>query len=112
MELSDISFNALSRYFNSLTHMGYIKDTNVFKLLVLLYLEEVINNEEFNFITNEDYNIIYNTLYCLSENNCLIDIPISMNSNSLINKTQQDKIRVTEDYIFRVAEFNGIRLAN
>lgn len=68
MDLSNITNEALNRYFNSLSQTGYMNYNNVYYLLILTYIQE-INQEE---LSLEDKNIVRKALDCLYGNSCLI----------------------------------------
>jgi hypothetical protein len=75
-ELIRISNTAIDRYFNTLQKLGYKNYESVNKLLVLLFIEELLDSQEFSFyITEEDYKVITNALACLYGTDCMIDIP-------------------------------------
>lgn len=42
MGVTNDAFNAISRYFHTLSNLGYKKDTEVDKLIVYLFLEEIL----------------------------------------------------------------------
>lgn len=65
----DVS-KALDRYFNKLNIIGYESFCSVNKLLVYIFIEELLNNFR-ECITEEDYNSISKALNCLY-GSCLI----------------------------------------
>lgn len=44
MEITNLSYEALHRYFTRLSQSGYIKYSNVDSLIVLLYIQELVSN--------------------------------------------------------------------
>lgn len=43
MDLTNLSYEALHRYFTRLSQSGYMKYSNVDSLIVLLYIQEIVN---------------------------------------------------------------------
>lgn len=109
-QLTKISESTIEKYFEHLVQLGYVKDSEVNKILVLLFLEEVLYKEFAQFITEEDYKIITDTLYCLFGSNCMIDFPTYNVYDSLIHETKTYLIpRITEDSVLRVCQSGYIR---
>lgn len=112
--VTNIANEALRRYFNALSKLGYKDYNDVAKLLVLLFIEELLTSEFSFYVTEEDYRSITNTLYCIMGNNCLIDPPSYTTYDSLFHDnpnyleyiryriTEDSTIRITEDFDFRV----------
>lgn len=106
-ELINISNTAIDRYFNVLSKFGYKSYDSVFKLILLLHVEELMNSKEFSlYITEDDYRTIEKSLYCLYGNDCLIDFPTYNVYDNLIHEnklklvyllTEDDNLRYTED---------------
>lgn len=100
---------ALDRYFKALEQFGYKKDTDVYKLLVLVFIEEMLSGELRHFITEEDYRVIDKALTCLYGTSCLIPWPVYSSGGGgiagAIDKTTM--LRYTEDTLTRVTE-NGV----
>ena len=44
MEITNLSYEALHRYFTRLSQFGYIEYSNVDSLIVLLYIQELVSN--------------------------------------------------------------------
>lgn len=62
---------SLSRYFNILSKIGYKDYNSVYKLILLIYIQELLNNECIE-PTNNDIRILNNTITCLTNSTCLI----------------------------------------
>lgn len=69
MNLTNLSYEALHRYFTRLSQSGYVKYPNVNSLIVLLYIQEIV--KEFD-LDIEEQAIINKALSCLQGNNCMI----------------------------------------
>jgi hypothetical protein len=66
---------AFTRYFNTLSKLGYMNYSDVNKLLVLSFTEELLTGDLSSFVNEEDYRSITNVIYCISNNTCLLDLP-------------------------------------
>ena len=109
-EITNTAIEALRRYYDSLSKFGYKKYNDVEKIIVLLFLEELLSYNYFGFITEEDYEIIVKSLYCVSKDTCLIDFPSYATYDSLIRDydsglilraTEADNLRLSEKCCFR-----------
>ena len=69
MDLTNLSYEALHRYFTRLSQSGYMKYSNVDSLIVLLYIQEIV--KEFD-LDIEEQTIINKALSCLQGSNCMI----------------------------------------
>lgn len=109
--VTKVTHESLKRYFNSLFKFGYKKYPDVEKLLVLTYIDDLLEYSLFGFMTEEDYNIIIRALNCLGGSACIIDYPSYATYDSLIRK-QNNNItpRIDESGIFRVCEASLMRV--
>ena len=106
--ISKMSNEALSRYFNTLSTLGYKGDQSVFKLLVILFIEELLTGEFSQFVTEDDYRDITKAIYCIIGNSCLVDFPSYTTWDSLFhfdyNQLYHKRYRITEDSVLRKTE--------
>lgn len=110
-KMLEISEEAIIRYFNILSKLGYKKYNDVNKLLILLFMEEFLSGEMSYYITQEDYRIIVNALYCLAGNSCMIDFPIFATYDTLIHSNTREFIpRITEIGVLRNTESDNFRV--
>lgn len=108
-QVTNIALNALKNYFNSLSKLGYKNDKEVGKLLVLLYIEEIVTSG-LNTLTEEEFNVIMNTLNCLASSTCLIEFPSYFVYDDITHDTLNNfSFRITEDSNIRVCEQEVIR---
>lgn len=78
-------YDALNRYFNTLSNTGYVKQSSVEKLFVFSMIEELLCNDFRAYITESDYQYIVQALYCLYGSDCLLPYPdYYKNDNSRI----------------------------
>lgn len=69
IELTNLSYEALQRYFTRLSQSGYMKYSNVDSLIVLLYIQEIVDRYDLDI---EEQNIVNRALSCIQGNNCMI----------------------------------------
>ena len=69
MDLTNLSYEALHRYFTRLSQSGYMKYTNVESLIVLLYIQELVKDYDLDI---EEQTIVDKALSCLQGSNCMI----------------------------------------
>lgn len=100
MEISKEAYEALIKYFNGLTHTGYRPYGEVYQLLALLFIEEILYGEMSMYITEEDYKAITDAMYCLY-GSCLLPYPSYLEGRATIRNNVLDKYRTTETEILR-----------
>ena len=104
------AFVALQDYFNHLEKVGYMRYDNVFRLIVFLYIDEILHAYTLMNITEEDYNIINNTLQCLY-GTCLLPYPEFIKNLPYLNiDSEADKLREVEWDVLRRTEDSRLRI--
>lgn len=73
--MENIVNESLGRYFNALSKFGYKSYADVDKLLILIFIQELLDSDCRSFITEDEYLIIHKALYCLYGSTCLIPYP-------------------------------------
>lgn len=73
--MDEITFEAVNKYFTHLSNVGYFSQSNVDKLLLLTFIQEMIDNGFRGLISEEDYDYINKALYCLYGSSCIIPYP-------------------------------------
>ncbi len=110
-ELLEISEEAIIRYFTTLSQFGYKKYSDVNKILVLFFIEEMLSGEMSYYITQEDYRSIINALYCLTGSTCMIDFPMFESYDTLVHSNNRPFVpRITEDSVIRSTEEDSFRV--
>lgn len=110
-EVTNITENTVNRYFNSLSKLGYRNYTDVYKIIILTFLEELLDYDFFGFVSEEDYNAIMKAIYCLADNTCTIEFPSYATYDDIFRKSSVDLTsRITEDGIFRISEGYNMRV--
>lgn len=66
---------SLDIYFKTLSVLGYIKTSEVKKLLVFLFISELLDGKYKENITEEDYKILIKCIYCIYGSSCLFPYP-------------------------------------
>lgn len=109
-EITNISYNAIVKYFTSLAQFGYRSYDDVNKLIALISLNDMLDVFS-DYINEESFKSIINAIYCLSGTTCLIDFPSYINNDTLNHQTKINYIaRVTQDNILKISESNIIRV--
>lgn len=62
---------SMVNYFDMLHKVGYASDCKVKGLLLLTFLEQLLDEYD-GYITEQDYNLIDNIVTCLMRSNCLV----------------------------------------
>ena len=73
--MDEFVYNALCHYFAALSKLGYYKQEDVDKLLVLIYINTLLSDDYRGHISDEDYAAIEMALNCLYGTSCLIPYP-------------------------------------
>lgn len=104
------AYKALQDYFNHLSKTGYMRYDNVFKLIVFLYVDEILHTCDNFDATEEDYNIIMNMMQCLY-GICLLPYPEFRKNLPYVNSDEDlDKLRSVEWDILRQTEEGELRV--
>lgn len=102
-ELDKTLLEALNRYYDALSKLGYINYETVSKLIVALFLNDILNGEFEEPLCEKDYNTITKALYCILGNTCLIPFPVYRRYTSS-SKSSAFIPRLTEDCVLRYTE--------
>lgn len=108
--VTNILYEALNRYFHTLSVLGYKSYNDVNKLLVLSFIEEILTGEMSYFISEDDLKILSNTLNYLQGSTCLIDYKCHINKDNIIHPISNILIRYSEDDNMRISEDNLIKV--
>lgn len=109
MDLTNEVYLSLDKYFVSLSHLGYKTDTDVDKLLVFSFIEELLYGPLSEYITEDDYRDIDRALYCLY-GSCLIPFPEYKSSFTPTTNNTLKEYRVTETRDLRSTEDFNLRI--
>ena len=73
--MDEFVYNSVYHYFTALDKLGYYKQEDVNKLLVLLFFYNFTTDDYKGNISKKDYALIDKALYCLYGTSCLIPYP-------------------------------------
>ena len=73
--MDEFVYNSVYHYFTALDKLGYYKQEDVNKLLVLLFFYNFTTDDYKGNISKKDYTLIDKALYCLYGTSCLIPYP-------------------------------------
>lgn len=103
MELTNEVYDAVNRYFSMLSHIGYKSYDQVDRLLIMTFIEELLNGSMSQFLTEKDYITITDGLYCLY-GTCMMPFPEYKRSVDVIVTRNPSEYRVTETCSMRATE--------
>lgn len=110
VEITDITTNSLTKYYDTLSILGYSKQSNVEKLLVLSFIEEMLAGDMGILVNESDYRIINKAIQCLY-GDCLIPYQQYHGSNmfGVFHNGNAITPRITESSNIRFTEDNAMR---
>jgi hypothetical protein len=110
MEFINELYCNVTHYFDTLSKLGYYKYTDVYKLLIYLFIEqEFLDGQYEYFVTEDDYDTILKALNCIWGTSCLTPYlswrqGIQNEDGAIYNKWNNGEYRITEDRILRSPE--------
>lgn len=110
--MNNLAHVSITNYFNALASSGYKSDKETYKLLVLLFINELLDSSFSLYITEEDYKTIDNVLNCIYGSSCLIPFPQHTSNTSLVQALNITKNRITENDVIRFTEDEQFKLLN
>lgn len=75
-------YNSINSYFNHLGNVGYQKQSDVNKLILYTFIQDLLDKDFRGYVNEKDYGIINRVLYCLYGSTCLIPYPDYYNSKN------------------------------
>ena len=103
--------NGFTKYYNTLTKIGYINDSSVNNLIIASWIYDVLNGK-YGFLVNEEqYKLIGEVLSCI-EGTCLvpwIDYCKDVTVNKYPDLDRYGYVRITENTETRHLENDDIR---
>lgn len=110
VDVTNFTSGTLDRYFSSLELTGQVLWDTTKKLLVLVFIEEMMSNPFIiYYTTNEDDIARQNALNCLYGTSCIIKYPKCEGNTPMFVFNTNDILRITEDDIIRSTENNQQR---
>ena len=111
--LTEQLHSALQRYFSSLATFGYKSEGDTKKLLIFMYLTDMLQGPFTQYLTEDDYDLFNIALYTLYGTTCLLPYPMYAVNASILNTkrigfslrfTEPEQIRTTQGLLFRTTE--------
>lgn len=109
MDLTNEAYDIINRYFSILEHTGYKVYSEVEKMIVFLFIEEMLTGPLSEYITDEDYANIDNSLNCLY-GTCLLPFPTYKKAIDNIRNNGFEQYRITQDNILRTTKDSNLRV--
>lgn len=107
--LNNELLNSLNIYFCSLSKFGYMNYSDVNKLIVVLFMGEILEGLFDNLIEEDDYKSITNAINCLLGTSCIIPYP-KLNKGVRLGASLGTLFpRITEYCSFRETEIEDLR---
>ena len=104
------AYKALYDYFNHLSKTGYMRYDTVYKLIVFLFVDEILHDYLYFNPTEEDYQIIANMMQCLY-GTCLLPYPEFRRNLPFVNiDDEADRLRETEWDVLRQTQSESTRI--
>lgn len=104
-KVTKVAVDSIRSYYDSLSTFGYSNYVNVGNLLILTFLEELLDCDSQYYITEEDYNNIIKALCNLTDNAYNINYP----SYAAYIK-QITNFRIDDSGNFRISEQSEFRV--
>lgn len=111
MDINTVTYKSLQNYYNILRNVGSYDYNNVYKLLILVFITELLNEESKGYITEEDFRLLTQIIICLSKGTCIIPYTLqSKHVEPLYHFVEDMPTRQTEDIIIRVDQDGILRV--
>jgi hypothetical protein len=108
-DVKNVALEALKEYFNILKYKGYLKKEEIHKVLIVSFIEEILEDKFFEYITEEDYNIMISTIYKMIPSSCTLKFPSFNTYFNLVNDIKtSNRFRASLDYP-RISEKGIVR---
>lgn len=102
--------HSINLYYNALANFGYKKQDDVNKLLIYIFIDDLLTGPMRQYINELDLRVISKALNCLYGSSCLIPYPPKANEDELFGHFDFDiKPRITEGSNVRFTEDGDMR---
>lgn len=108
--LEKTSYTALSRYFHSLSKLGYMKFSKVKKLLLLTFIDDILQGRLGQLPSEDDIRLLSKWTDCIYRT-CLADYPVISGLQFLPDSTDS-LLAEDEDTSFKLTEKEEQRKLN
>lgn len=108
MELANVAYTAISRYFTRLSQTGYVPYYEVNKMLALFIIKDIVDKF---ILTEEQFRQINDALTCLYGSSCLLPYPDYIIEHRALNVMRNyiNCLRITDEDLLRSAEIRKLR---
>lgn len=107
-----VAYQSIVNYFSVLANSGYKNYNDTYKLIVFLFIEELLNSSLSLYITEEDYRTINNVLSCIYGSSCIIPYPEYSVNTYLVQALNMNTNRLAEDGQIKFTENGQFKLLN
>lgn len=105
----DYLLGVIQAYFEGLRAKGYSTSTLSEKVLILAFIEELLNTDFFIYIEEEDCSIISEYLSNLYGEECIIPYPIQ---KKIMAKDTHNRVLISSSSHLRITQDNSLRSSN
>lgn len=113
MDINQLTLTSINRYYNILSHTGYLEDSQVNKLLLLVFITELFQDDFSWFMSDDDYSRLMGIIDCISKSTCIVPYTKSaIHIKPVKNYLEDIPSRVSETNIIRLTESDLIRLSD
>lgn len=108
-DINNLIATSIDKYYEILSTLGYKSYDDVYKLLVLIAIQQLLDNYT-EFITEDDIKTFYRVISCIS-GNCIIDELELTNEDSFVHEIKTLlNLRITQCGMFRTSTDNILRI--
>ena len=108
-KIDNLTTASLNRYYNRLRSCGSVPYDEVYRLIILSYIQEILDNRFITALTDEELQIVEKALNCLIYKSIIIDYR-DIPTDDTMYKIQSGQFRISEDSILRVMERGPLRM--
>lgn len=115
VEITNNVYASLASYFKTLTNVGYMNQSNVNKLIIYIFLNNLLTGDLSVLISEDDYKEIQHLLSCMYGSNCLMPYPQFNTGNNVVGplfNLNSTSFKITEGSNIRFTEDNKTRMNN
>lgn len=113
MDIKELTLESIKNYYKVLTKMGTIGDDQLYKLLLVVFIDDLFQEDFSWFITEDNYAMLTEIVNCISRSTCIVPNNIRpIHTYPISNYLEDTPTRISEDSIIRLAESDVIKLAN
>ena len=113
MEISNLTLDSIKRYYKVLAKKGSVGTPDLYKLLVLSFIEDLLMEDCYTTLTEEEYSFVLGVINCISKNTCLVQYTqVSLHTEPIRHFLFNIPIEITEGNVIKLSESDVVRLLN